>query len=241
MQWKAPELMSGQEPNVTEASLVYGVGMLLWELLTGAVPFLNFEGPALMKIASHVDNWLRVTPDSPLWDLLRACVATRPEERLTLARLGQQLYLLASRDPLDDGDSAKALSPHLLVAAAPVPEAVGAANLLVVEQAKRDTPATPAAELKDSQSSPRNDAAKSHASAPLPSGADATTLRASDINGTKDPAPNEKKTMGQKLQKSAAARTPLKEGNKAGASCDATDSSASDDDAAPDPSADAQK
>jgi hypothetical protein len=99
--WKAPELMSCQQTVTTETTLVYGMGMLLWEVLTGTVPFASLDGQELRQMASNVENWLPTGEDSQLWQLLKSCVQTDPDARITLRELSSRLSVLACNCPAD--------------------------------------------------------------------------------------------------------------------------------------------
>jgi hypothetical protein len=101
MRWKAPELMSGDKPQVTEATLVYAVGMLLWEILTGLMPLASYEGAALLEVASSADNWLRVTSDTPLWRVVQCCLLREPADRVTLRDLSGRLCVLARESSIE--------------------------------------------------------------------------------------------------------------------------------------------
>ncbi|KAH7820236.1 uncharacterized protein MONOS_7761 [Monocercomonoides exilis] len=53
MRWKAPELLSGATKNATKKTVVFSVGMMVWECVTLQIPFGEYEAEAAgQKIAN---------------------------------------------------------------------------------------------------------------------------------------------------------------------------------------------
>jgi serine/threonine protein kinase len=100
LRWKAPELMKEQVRDVSHATLVYAVGMLLFELLTGNIPFASCEGPALLETAENMEKCLAGGQQTPLWELLKCCVETDPVKRISLSQLSSRLAFLGQQAPL---------------------------------------------------------------------------------------------------------------------------------------------
>jgi hypothetical protein len=105
--WMAPELLSEAQSDASEATLVYGVGLLLWELQTGTLPLQSLEGPVLLYAAQHVQDRIPTGNDTPLWDLIKSCVAADADDRMGLQQLGTQLWTIAY-PPLSETDEKSA-------------------------------------------------------------------------------------------------------------------------------------
>ena len=89
----APELIKGEEPAA--AGDVYAVGITLYELLSGAVPF---DGHVAAVMNAHVNTAperIAGVPDR-LWDLIAACLSKDASARPTAAHLSGALSALAA-------------------------------------------------------------------------------------------------------------------------------------------------
>ncbi|MFI6823123.1 protein kinase [Micromonospora sp. NPDC050187] len=112
----APELALGR--TATTAVDVYALGVLGYELLAGRRPF-DAEHP-LGLLRAHIEDE-PVRPDGlaePLWQLVRQCLAKRPEDRPEPARLADRLAAL--------GGPAGALPVDAPPPLPPTPQAAGA-------------------------------------------------------------------------------------------------------------------
>ncbi|MBS0351375.1 MAG: protein kinase, partial [Proteobacteria bacterium] len=100
--WMAPELhkRGGQS---SPASDIYSYGMVLWELLTHATPFADAQGDT-----SLISDWVTkgetetIPGDCPpkLSELIKKCWALKPEDRILLDRVQQELAALVQAHPL---------------------------------------------------------------------------------------------------------------------------------------------
>ncbi|KAF6253847.1 hypothetical protein COO60DRAFT_383790 [Scenedesmus sp. NREL 46B-D3] len=93
----APELMRGGE--LSKASDVYSVGVLLWELLTGQAPFHGMHpGQLLNAKLTHPTSQLLPLPDSAppaLAGLCLGCWAEEPGQRPSMQGVIEQLNCMA--------------------------------------------------------------------------------------------------------------------------------------------------
>lgn len=82
--YMAPERLLGAKP--APQGDIYALGIILYELLSGARPFENLQGTALAaaQIQSNPDNW-RFAPslEGPLRKLIRDMTARQPADRLS--------------------------------------------------------------------------------------------------------------------------------------------------------------
>ncbi|RIA90990.1 kinase-like domain-containing protein [Glomus cerebriforme] len=80
----APEVISGKEH--TFASDIYSIGMIIWEILSGQPPFMNFEHD--YNLAMNIINGTRpkILSGTPLEfkSLMEQCWNTNPLERPTI-------------------------------------------------------------------------------------------------------------------------------------------------------------
>ena len=101
--WMAPELhkRGGQS---SPASDIYSYGMVLWELLTHATPFVEAQGDS-----SLITDWVvkdrvteTITDDCPpkLAELIKKCWAFKPEDRILMDDIQKELTELVKTHPL---------------------------------------------------------------------------------------------------------------------------------------------
>ncbi|KAK2959047.1 hypothetical protein BLNAU_6063 [Blattamonas nauphoetae] len=109
--WNAPEqeTKEGENENTkeevaydTNKALVFRLGLVLWELETGLVPFgeldaVNASRQIKAGVMPLIHNW----EDESLADLVRECLSHSPNNRPSLSDVKSRLTLLNSHQPFD--------------------------------------------------------------------------------------------------------------------------------------------
>ena len=117
--WKAPELVSAKPSEPSQQTEVYGFGMIVYEVLTGRVPYEGIEDLAVAQLVQddgsreaqlQMPDERLVLPsnaDAPtrqqfkcLVDLMRQCLKTQPLERPTFSDIVLQLQQIAEAQPV---------------------------------------------------------------------------------------------------------------------------------------------
>ncbi|KAK2946488.1 hypothetical protein BLNAU_18593 [Blattamonas nauphoetae] len=90
--WSAPET-ANEEANVDEKKvLVFRLGLVLWEIETGQVPFREVDAVnAQRQIGTGILPRMENIKNSKLVDLLTHCLSFQPDDRPTLDDVGKEL------------------------------------------------------------------------------------------------------------------------------------------------------
>lgn len=84
--WKAPELFKFPRPNFNESCDVYSFGIVVWEVLTGLVPYKAIPNEALSGMVLYKNERPEPMPEGkygPLVQLMEQCWQQEPGARLT--------------------------------------------------------------------------------------------------------------------------------------------------------------
>ncbi|KAH7817430.1 uncharacterized protein MONOS_8846 [Monocercomonoides exilis] len=93
LRWKAPELMTNKKMGATKESVVFSIGMMLWECLTLKIPFGEYDAEAAgQKIANGERPNLHWMENSCLAELAKKCLSQLPADRPSLFNLKKELY-----------------------------------------------------------------------------------------------------------------------------------------------------
>lgn len=87
--YMAPEVIDNDE--VTSAADIYGLGIVLYELCCGTVPFVANSPWAIMKAHQTMDPGRPELIPDPVWDLIRQCTAKAPQHRPSARELKDRL------------------------------------------------------------------------------------------------------------------------------------------------------
>ncbi|KAH7815390.1 uncharacterized protein MONOS_12514 [Monocercomonoides exilis] len=91
LRWKAPELLNGTKKHATKKTVVFSIGMMLWECLTLKVPFGEYEGVvAGQKIVNGERIEIGKNEESMLREVSKNCTLQTPPERSSLVMLKRQ-------------------------------------------------------------------------------------------------------------------------------------------------------
>ncbi|KAK2959580.1 hypothetical protein BLNAU_5358 [Blattamonas nauphoetae] len=90
--WSAPET-ANKETNVDlKKVLVFRLGLVLWEIETGQVPFREVDAVnAQRQIGTGILPRMENIKNSELVDLLTHCLSFQPDDRPTLDEVGKEL------------------------------------------------------------------------------------------------------------------------------------------------------
>ncbi|KAH7823214.1 uncharacterized protein MONOS_3529 [Monocercomonoides exilis] len=92
LRWKAPELQMNKKMGATKESVVFSIGMMLWECLTLEVPFREFEADvAGQKIVTGERPSLCVIGTSIFHDVVKGCFSAQDTSRPSLNALKREL------------------------------------------------------------------------------------------------------------------------------------------------------
>ena len=112
--WMSPELLDPYHPDFkggqrTKASDCYGLGMVIYEVLSGQVPFArynNFIVARQIVSGEHPERPIRTWLTDDLWEMLRLCWSSRPIDRPTIGAVFECLKEASPAwEPMPPGDS----------------------------------------------------------------------------------------------------------------------------------------
>ncbi len=91
--WMAPEIMRGE--TYDESSDVYSYGMIIWEMVTGQIPYSNMAENQIMGIVGYDDYQVEIpTQGNPLLlKIMRKCLKRRREQRPSFSKLVDWLHI----------------------------------------------------------------------------------------------------------------------------------------------------
>ncbi len=98
--WMAPELFRRGSKS-TAASDIYSYGMVLWELITHAIPFSDAEKPELISQWVLSGDREKIPDPCPavLGKIIPRCWEAKPEDRITLEEIQNELAEIAITHP----------------------------------------------------------------------------------------------------------------------------------------------
>ncbi|KAH7830625.1 uncharacterized protein MONOS_667 [Monocercomonoides exilis] len=95
LRWKAPELLMNKKMEATKESVVFSIGMMLWECLTLQIPFGEYEGEvAGQKIANGERPSTDTIQDSKLTKLVQSMLSSTVSDRPSLVFLKSECIRL---------------------------------------------------------------------------------------------------------------------------------------------------
>ncbi|KAH7816094.1 uncharacterized protein MONOS_5126 [Monocercomonoides exilis] len=111
LRWKAPELLNGTKKHATKKTVVFSIGMMLWECLTLQIPFGEYEAEtAGEKIKNGERPNMGVVETSSFGETAKACVMLQAKSRPTLVELKREFFghfpaemmVVTASDAIDD-------------------------------------------------------------------------------------------------------------------------------------------
>jgi serine/threonine protein kinase len=104
--WRAPDVIRGETYGAAEPSVVYTLGMILLEGLTGRLPLWELSTTSVRHSAVFHTHSLNIAREGPMWDLVRSCLNPTPSMRPTLTGIKNTVAalvpgLVASKAELD--------------------------------------------------------------------------------------------------------------------------------------------
>ncbi|KAH7831869.1 uncharacterized protein MONOS_1256 [Monocercomonoides exilis] len=91
LRWKAPELLNGDKKHATKKTVVFSIGMMLWECLTLQIPFGEYEPTiAGQKILNGERPNFESVEESIFEKLIKNCVSGSAKVRFALSELKKE-------------------------------------------------------------------------------------------------------------------------------------------------------
>ncbi|KAH7828062.1 uncharacterized protein MONOS_14332 [Monocercomonoides exilis] len=92
MRWKAPELLMNKKMGATKKSVVFSIGMMLWECLTLKVPFGEYEAAiAGQKIMNGERPDVEGIRGSGLFGVVGSCISAQGKDRPGVVEVRREL------------------------------------------------------------------------------------------------------------------------------------------------------
>eukprot|EP00770_Monocercomonoides_exilis_P000664 MONOS_655.1-p1 / transcript=MONOS_655.1 / gene=MONOS_655 / organism=Monocercomonoides_exilis_PA203 / gene_product=unspecified product / transcript_product=unspecified product / location=Mono_scaffold00011:34518-41753(-) / protein_length=2411 / sequence_SO=supercontig / SO=protein_coding / is_pseudo=false len=93
LRWMAPELLINKKMGATKESVVFSIGMMLWECVTLQIPFGEYEAEiAAQKIVNGERTRLELAEESGLFVVMQSCLSAKAEGRPTLIELKRTFF-----------------------------------------------------------------------------------------------------------------------------------------------------
>ncbi|KAH7819528.1 uncharacterized protein MONOS_7597 [Monocercomonoides exilis] len=93
LRWKAPELVSGAKKHATKKTVVFSIGMMVWECVTLKMPFGEYDGSGAGElIVEGVRPHMEMMEGSRLSGCVKECVLQKGRERPELGRLKREFF-----------------------------------------------------------------------------------------------------------------------------------------------------
>eukprot|EP00770_Monocercomonoides_exilis_P006716 MONOS_6682.1-p1 / transcript=MONOS_6682.1 / gene=MONOS_6682 / organism=Monocercomonoides_exilis_PA203 / gene_product=unspecified product / transcript_product=unspecified product / location=Mono_scaffold00215:20274-28340(-) / protein_length=2688 / sequence_SO=supercontig / SO=protein_coding / is_pseudo=false len=91
LRWKAPELLINKKMGATKESVVFSIGMMLWECLTLQIPFGEYDGEgAGQKIVNGERPALEELQANSYYETIKNCISSSAEDRPSLTQLKRE-------------------------------------------------------------------------------------------------------------------------------------------------------
>ncbi|KAH7819571.1 uncharacterized protein MONOS_14087 [Monocercomonoides exilis] len=91
LRWKAPELLINKKMGATKESVVFSIGMMLWECLTLQIPFGEYDGEgAGQKIENGERPALEEFQANSYFETIKNCISSSTEDRPSLTQLKRE-------------------------------------------------------------------------------------------------------------------------------------------------------
>eukprot|EP00770_Monocercomonoides_exilis_P015388 MONOS_15334.1-p1 / transcript=MONOS_15334.1 / gene=MONOS_15334 / organism=Monocercomonoides_exilis_PA203 / gene_product=unspecified product / transcript_product=unspecified product / location=Mono_scaffold01200:11021-14245(-) / protein_length=1074 / sequence_SO=supercontig / SO=protein_coding / is_pseudo=false len=95
MRWKAPELLNGTRKHATKKTVVFSVGMMVWECVTLQIPFGECSGEAAGSMIVRGEKvGMGVAKGSRVRGVVGGCLRYEAEDRMTLGDVKRELIKL---------------------------------------------------------------------------------------------------------------------------------------------------
>ncbi|KAH7819544.1 uncharacterized protein MONOS_17919 [Monocercomonoides exilis] len=93
LRWKAPELVSGAKKHATKKTVVFSIGMMVWECVTLKMPFGEYDGSGAGElIVEGARPSMEMMEGSRLSGCVKECVLQKGRERPELGRLKREFF-----------------------------------------------------------------------------------------------------------------------------------------------------
>ncbi|KAH7819482.1 uncharacterized protein MONOS_12157 [Monocercomonoides exilis] len=116
LRWKAPELLIDKKMGATKESVVFSIGMMLWECLTLQIPFGEYDGEgAGQKIVNGERPALEELQANSYFETIKSCISSSAEDRPSLTQLKREfikrfpaeMVIVTMSDAIELGESSE--------------------------------------------------------------------------------------------------------------------------------------